>query len=312
MSNSPFQGVFAPLVTVFDRDEQVLPDAIVRNVEAYNTTALRGYMPLGSNGEFQGLRDRESLEILDAVVSHKAPNKIIVGGCGRESVRKTVDFIRQAASYGLDYAFILPPHYFARQISDEGLAGYYLAVADASPIPLVVYNAPKFSAGINLTPQFVAQLAGHPNIIALKNSSNTPNRDYMEALTEADFVLIAGNIGTFYSGLCEGAVGGVLSTASYLPEYCVLLFQLFSEGRLTEAGQLSQQLQAISQATAGPLGVAGVKAAMDLRGLNGGRVRLPLTDVPPERVSTMAQAFTDFSIPSFPANPDELSSIVLK
>lgn len=221
-------------------------------------------MPLGSNGEFQGLEDWEALEILNAVAENKAPEKIVVAGCGRESVSKTVAFIRCAAECGLDYAFILPPHYFIRQMSTDGILRYYYAVADHSPIPLVVYNAPKFASELILTPEMVAQLAEHPNIHALKNSSKIPNRDYAEVLPREGFSLIAGNIGNFYSGLCAGAVGGVLSTASYLPEYCCQLYDWFTCGNTEQARALSVWLQKITVQTAGPLGVAGVKAAMQL------------------------------------------------
>lgn len=305
MVQNPFEGVFAPLVSVFNEQEELQVDAIIRNVHRYNQTPLRGYMPLGSNGEFQGLNDHEALTILEAVVSQKAPDKIVVGGCGRESVPKTVQFIKQAASYGLDYAFLLPPQYFAKQIRPEGLLRFYQSVADQSPIPIVVYNAPKFAAGISLSPQFISQLAPHPNIVALKNSSDTPNQEYAQWTAGADFSLIAGNIGTFYSGLCDGAVGGVLSTASYLPEYCCLLFQLFSQHKLDWAKLLSSRLQKLSLASAGPLGVAGVKAAMTLRGFEGGHVRLPLLDLSEEKRLELSRVFHTFHIPPFPISAEE-------
>ena len=143
-------------------------------------------------------------------------------------------------------------------------------------------------------------MAVHPNIVALKNSSQTPNQNCAAATADLSFTLIAGNIDTFYSGLCDGAEGGVLSTASYLPEYCCQLFQLFSSGRRDEAFQLSQLLKSISKASAGPLGVAGVKAAMNARGLEGGHVRLPLLDVSREQANAIAATLRSFHIPPFP------------
>lgn len=303
MTTNPFAGVFAPLVTVFDHEENLDLDAIRQNIRFYNCTALHGYMPLGSNGEFQGLEDREALEILNIVAENKDPEKVVVAGCGRESVSKTVSFIRQATEYGLDYAFILPPHYFVQQTSMDGILRFYYAVADRSPIPLVAYNAPKFASGMILTPEIVAQLARHPNIHALKNSSEIPNRNYVEVLPEEGFSLIAGNISNFYSGLCAGAVGGVLSTASYLPEYCCQLYDLFTSGNVKQARTLSVWLQKIAAQTAGLWGVAGVKAAMQLRGLSGGSVRLPLMSMPQEQIENMAQVFAEYKIPHFPADP---------
>jgi 4-hydroxy-2-oxoglutarate aldolase len=272
-------GVFAPIVTPFDVDEEILMEDIASNIMFYNQTGLRGYMPLGSNGEFQGLTDDESLQVLNTVYKYKANNKIIVGGCGRESAYKTIELIKKTADCGLDLAFILPPHYFLSKMDDESLFRYYVQIADRSPIPIVIYNAPKFAGGLNLSPELIKQLSQHSNIVAMKNSSNTPNNIYIQATRGMDFCIIAGNIATFYSGLCEGAIGGVLSTASYLPEYCCYLYESFCSGDLEIAEKLHSLLNELSAATIGPLGIAGVKLGMELRGLMGGHVRLPLLDV---------------------------------
>ena len=88
MTKKLFKGVFAPIVTVFDKNSNVYTDRIRENIRIYNRTGLAGYMPLGSNGEFMGLTDEEALSVLDAVVEEAHQDKIIVGGCGRESVKK--------------------------------------------------------------------------------------------------------------------------------------------------------------------------------------------------------------------------------
>lgn len=273
------QGVFAPIVTPFNEKEEILYDDIAYNIDIYNNTKLRGYMPLGSNGEFQGLTDEESVKVLKTVYKHKQKDRIIVGGCGRESAYKTIEFIKRVAEYGLDLAFILPPHYFLSKMTEEVLLEYYIKVADESPIPIVVYNAPKFSAGLNLSPDLISKLAKHSNIIAIKNSSDTPNSEYIKATSGLDFYIIAGNIKTFYQGLCDGAVGGVLSTASIFPEYCCTLYEFFRAGDLESAKNLHSFLYNTSINTVGSLGVSGVKACMTIRGLRGGHVRLPLKDV---------------------------------
>lgn len=272
------QGVFAPIVTPFNKDEEILFDDIAYNIERYNNTKLRGYMPLGSNGEFQGLTDEESFKVLETVCKYKNKDKIVVGGCGRESMYKTVEFIKRTADYGLDLAFILTPYYFLSKMTEDAILKYYLKVADKSPIPIVIYNAPKFSAGINLSPSLIRKMAEHPNIVAVKNSSDTPNSEYVGLTSDLEFSVIAGNIKTFYQGLCDGAIGGVLSTASVFPEYCCSLYEHFRAGDLDEAKNLHSFLHNLSLNTVGPLAVAGVKAGMTLRGLKGGSVRLPLMD----------------------------------
>lgn len=301
MTNSDMlSGVFAPIVTPFDENEGVLINRLIENIEKYNQTDLKGYMPLGSNGEYQGLTDAESFEILEAVYRHKAKGKTIVAGCGRESAYKTIEFIKQAADFGMDMAFVLPPHYFADRMTDEALEAYYTSVADRSPVPIVIYNAPKFAFNIMISVRLMETLSAHPNIIAIKNSSMHPNAEYMKAIGKTPgFYLIAGNIKTFYPGLCEGAVGGVLSTASYLPEYCCRLYDYFKQGEHGKASELHTFLNALSSATIGPYGVAGVKLGLDIRGFYGGRTRLPLLPVPPDERERIRKHLTDAGIPKF-------------
>lgn len=293
-------GVFAPIVTPFTEDDRVSIPDLVENLEKYNETDLKGYMPLGSNGEFQGLTDEESFEILDAVTKTKARGKVIVAGCGRESSYKTVEFIKKAADHGIDMAFVIPPHYFVDRMTDEALLAYYTDVADKSPVPIVVYNAPKFAFNLLISVDLMRALAPHPNIIAMKNSSMHPNADYLAAIDpKTDFCLIAGNIKTFYPGIRDGAIGGVLSTASWLPEYCCRLFEHFQKGDHEKAQKLHDYLNALSANTVGKHGVAGVKMGLDLRGFKGGRPRLPLLPVPPDEVERIAQVLKKEGIPRF-------------
>lgn len=300
MKPDMLRGVFAPIVTPFDENEGVLFNRLIDNIEKYNETDLKGYMPLGSNGEFQGLTDEESFEILKAVHDHKAKDKTIVAGCGRESAYKTVEFIKQATEYGMDMAFVLPPHYFSDKMTDDALKAFYVNVADNSPIPIVVYNAPKFASNILISENLMMELSSHPNIMAMKNSSMHPNADYLKAIgSTPDFYLIAGNIKTFYPGIREGAIGGVLSTASYLPEYCCRLYDYYKEGAHDKAEELHTFLNKLSSATIGPHGVAGVKLGLDIRGFYGGLLRLPLLPVPPDERKRIAAHLKEAGIDKF-------------
>lgn len=289
-------GIFAPIVTPFDENENICFDSIRDNILRYNHTDLRGYMPLGSNGEFLGLTDSEALQVLETVCKYKAPEKVVVGGCGRESACKTVEFIRQVAGYGLDLAFILPPHYFLSHMTDEHLYRYYAQVADASPIPIVIYNAPKFAGGLDLSPALIRRLASHENIVACKNSAATSDSLYIEATRDEDFHILAGNIKKLYPSLLEGSIGGVISTATYLPEYCCRIYQLFRDGERTQAAALHHMLAEFSAAGIGPMGVPGVKLGMELRGLIGGHVRCPLMDATEAQRRTVEQLFAEYQI----------------
>lgn len=288
-------GIFAPIVTPFDSSERVMLEALRDNILWYNTTNLSGYMPLGSNGEFQGLTDQESTMILDTVCRYKAANKTVVGGCGRESAVNTLEAIRRNADHGLDLAFILPPHYFVSYITDEHLFRYYIRVADSSPIPIVIYNAPKFASGLFLSTSLIAELAGHPNIVGIKNSSLDDDSDYIK-VSQGNIVLLAGNISKLLNALKHGAVGGVISTASYLPELCCKLYESFSSGNMCRAEELSVYLNSLSSKSIGPMGVPGVKLGMTLRGLIGGHVRCPLIDASKEQAAEVARLFKEYKI----------------
>jgi len=291
-------GIFAPIVTPFDEHERICYEAIRDNIQHYNATALRGYMPLGSNGEFQGLSDEESIRVLEVVCRYKSEEKVVVGGCGRESAYKTVEVIKKIADYGLDLAFVLPPHYFVQQMTEEHLYRYYNRIADESPIPIVIYNAPKFSSGLQVQPSLAARLFKHENIVALKNSSPTRDKDYIDAAAGESFGVLAGNISKLYPGLVDGVIGGVISTASYLPEYCCELFQNFRAGKTEEAEKMYRFLSSLSAAGIGPMGVAGVKLGMTLRGLEGGHVRNPLIDADKEQWLAIKSLFEKNGIKS--------------
>lgn len=291
-------GIFAPIVTPFDEHERICYEAIRDNIQRYNATALRGYMPLGSNGEFQGLSDEESIRVLEVVCRYKSEEKVVVGGCGRESAYKTVEVIKKIVDYGLDLAFVLPPHYFVQQMTEEHLYRYYNKIADESPIPIVIYNAPKFSGGLQVQPGLAAKLSRHENIVALKNSSPTRDGDYIEATEGEAFGVLAGNISKLYPGLVDGVIGGVISTASYLPEYCCELFQKFRDGEIKEAEKMHRFLSSLSAAGIGPMGVPGVKLGMTMRGLIGGHVRNPLIDANNEQWSAIKKLFEENGINS--------------
>ncbi len=288
-------GVFAPIVTPFDGSEKIMFDALRDNILWYNTTGLRGYMPLGSNGEFQGLTDQESTMVLKTVCRYKSANKTVVGGCGRESAINTLEAIRRNADHGLDFAFILPPHYFATYMTDEHLYRYYMRIADSSPIPIVIYNAPKFASELSLSTSLIAKLAKHQNIVGIKNSSPSEDLRYIEAAQD-DLVLLAGNISKLLNALKLGAIGGVISTASYLPELCCDLYESFSSGDMRRAEDLSVYLNSLSSKSIGPMGVPGVKLGMTLRGLVGGHVRCPLIDASEEQAVEVARLFTEYKI----------------
>ncbi len=273
-------GVFPPFMTPFGEEGEVSYSKLAENIEKYNETDLRGYMPLGSNGEFMSLTEEESLKIIDVFKEKKAADKTIIAGAGRESANATLDFINKIADKDVDYATLLPPHYFVGAMTDDVLIKFYTAVADKSPIPIMIYNAPKFASGLLISANVISALAAHPNIAGMKDTSKEDISMYVEAVPDgADFCVLAGTISKFYKSLLAGAVGGVLSMANYLPDMCCQLYEIYLSGD-TEKGQKEDEyVRSLSAQAAGKYGVAGVKAAMDLLGYFGGDPRIPLSPI---------------------------------
>lgn len=269
-------GVFPPTMTPFV-DEQVAYDKLADNIGTYNETDLPGYMPLGSNGEFRALTDEESLRIIGVYDSEAAAEKTLIVGAGRESAKATLEFIDQIADKRVDYATLLPPQYFAAEMTDKVLIHYYTYVADRSPIPIMVYSATIFAAGLLVPPAVIAALADHPNIAGMKDTSPEDISEYIKAVpTDADFCVLAGTAEKFCEALGCGATGGVIAGANYLPqEYC-RLYELYMAGDLHEAQEIDARMLRIAAVVSTKYSVAGVKAAMDLMGYFGGDPRIPL------------------------------------
>lgn len=286
-------GVFPPVMTPFT-DQRLDLNSLAYNIERMNVTKLIGYMPLGSNGEFRALSDDECIEVIKTVKKAAAPGKTLMIGTARESAYSTVEFTKRAADVGIDYASVLTPHYYAGKMTDDALIRYYTYVADRSPVPILMYCAPGFAAGVLLSPKALGVLAQHPNILGMKDTSKEDIALYCSAVPQgAEFYVLAGSVTKFLYGLRCGAIGGVLSMANYFPELCCELQQLFEQGKTQEADALSERLIALNAKTTGKNGVAGVKGAMNLLGYRGMEPRLPLSPLPEAEVEALRMVLVE-------------------
>jgi len=275
--NPKLKGVFIPAVTPFKGQK---PDiaALCYNIERWNGTAVAGYMPLGSNGEFAHMDDAEQDSVLDAVVRTAAPGKIIMAGAARNSAYHTIERGKRAADRGAHFVSVLTPCYFASFMDDAALIRYYTAVADALEIPVLLYNCPKFASNVTVSEAVVAALSGHPNIAGMKDTSSGNIEKYLAARGPS-FDVVAGSISNYFRGLLAGASGGVLSLANYLPEPCARIQPMFESGDAEGAAALAEMLGALSKRATDQYGVAGVKAGCDAFGYIGGEVRNPLANL---------------------------------
>lgn len=291
-------GVFPPIPTPFQRSDsfdtggEVNIQALVENLERWNRYALSGYVVLGSNGEAVYLTDEEKLRVWEATRRAIPADKVMIAGTGCESTRETVALTRQAAQAGADAALVVTPSYFDGKMVPEGLIRHFKGVADASPIPVLLYNVPKFTH-VDMDAATVARVADHPNVIGIKDSSGNINKlaDIVR-LAGPDFQVMAGSAGFFFAGLALGAVGGVLALANVAPEQSVGIYRLFEAGRWDEAAGLQRRMLPVNAAVTARFGVAGLKAALDMLGYYGGPVRLPLLDLGESERQTLREVLT--------------------
>lgn len=274
-------GVVIPTITPFDQDEAVSVEMMEHNFDRWGRTGVGGYMVLGSNGEFRSLDDAESAVVVGAAARLKGDKTLIVG-VGRESLHQTLAFIDSLAPHhdAIDYLSVLTPSYFRGAMDGEALREYFTAVADRSPLPILLYVAPSFANQVTVPPSVVGTLADHPNIHGMKDTSPAGLVDYvLQAGGREDFVILAGSLGTTMANLGFGGRGAVISAANYLPEECAAVIEAYLAGGHPEAYERYLALQRLVKETAGPYGVAGLKHCMDLLGYRGGRPRLPVRPV---------------------------------
>ena len=273
------RGVFPPIPTPFDAQGEVALGALVENLERWNQYDLAGYVVLGSNGEAVYLTGQEKLHVLETVRRAIPADKLMIAGTGCESTRETIALTRQAAQVGADVALVLTPHYYGSKMTPDSLVRHYQAVADGSPIPILLYNVPGFTH-VDVDAATVARAACHPNVVGIKDSGgNMAKLADVVRLTGPDFQVLAGSAGFFLAGLAVGAVGGVLALANVAPQECIGIHRLFKAGQWEEAAELQRRLVPVNAAVTARFGVAGLKAAMDMLGYYGGPVRPPLLDL---------------------------------
>jgi 4-hydroxy-2-oxoglutarate aldolase len=282
-------GIFPALTTPYREDGSVAIEHFKANLARYNQTGLAGFVVLGSTGESVLLSSTESEAMLVAGKETAAPGKLLIAGTGAESTAETISRTKRAARLGYDVALVKTPYYYKPFYNSEAYIRHYRSVADASPIPVLLYSVPVFT-GITLeTPEIVA-LAQHANIIGIKDSSGVIQRTVeVTGQASADFQVLTGSAPVLYPALASGAKGAILALASALPEKCVELFEMFRSGRHEEARELQQALAVASKVIIFEGGIAGLKHAMDLRGYHGGLPRLPLLPAAAEVKQRIAQ-----------------------
>jgi 4-hydroxy-2-oxoglutarate aldolase len=286
-------GILPPICTAFDTSGDLALDHLRANIELYDRVPLRGYVVAGSTGESAFLTADEKRRIWTAVRESTAPERLVIAGAGAESVRATIALIDSAAECGCDAVLILTPHYYKGQMQRrESQIGYFRVVADAARLPVLIYNFPQMT-GIDLAADIVQELAVHPNIAGIKESS--PDLDKITSTIRAvpaGFPVLIGASGRYAAALALGATGGVLAIANALPQLASDIHQRHTAGDLEGARQLQERIMEVA-AVAPRFGIQGLKYAMDLMGFYGGPVRPPLLQVCPQEKQAIEGMFRE-------------------
>ena len=197
-------GVYAPITTPFDENGEVAYDKLIENMKFYAKSGLKGYLALGSNGENKNLTTDEKIKVLDTIIKYKGANQYVMAGCIFESTKETIEFAKIADELGSDFITLLPPSYFKKEMTDPVLLKYFTDVANSVKKPCLVYNAPQFCGGTILSVSLIKELAKHPNIIGVKDSSNAANIEgYLFAVRDS-FNVIPGSANFFMNGSFYG------------------------------------------------------------------------------------------------------------
>lgn len=276
-------GIFPPIPTPFDAAEELDLKGLAANIQQWNKTPIHGYVVLGSNGEMTYLSEAEKVTVFEAARKHIGPGKLMLAGCGCESTHASIQLTKQAAKAGADVALFISPCYYKAKMDNAALTDYYTRLADASPIPVSVYNFPA-NTGLDLSAELVIKLSQHPNIAAVKESGgNVVKMGEIIQNARPDFQVLAGSAGFLYPSLCLGAVGGVLALANIAPQQCCDILTLTKAGKHEEARKLQLRMIAPNTAVTAGFGVAGLKAAMDMLGMVGGKPRSPMQPLTEEQ-----------------------------
>ena len=286
-------GVMAPVPTPFDNQDRLDEARLRAAFEIWVKGPLAGFVILGSNGEAALMDDEESARAI-AIARESVPRgRTLLAGTGRESTQATITATKRAAALGVDGVLVRTPGFFKSQMTNDVFVRHYTAVADASPVPVLLYNFTAVT-GVNLLPAAVERLAEHPNIAGMKESnSDIAQIADLVNLTPKRFRVLAGSSTTFYAALSVGVSGAILALANVIPDACVRLFELFNQGKHDEARELQRQLVPLGRLLATG-GVAALKAALELSGCDVGIPRPPLAPLPDDAVNALQNALRQF------------------
>lgn len=281
-------GIFAPLATPFASNGDIDTTAFASNIRAHMDAGLSGVVIAGSTGEAALLDESERSSLVEVAREILPKTRALIVGAGAESTRYAIRLAKNAAARGADAVLVVAPHYYSASMTSDVLLKHYRAVADASPIPVILYNIPKYMH-FAIPASVVAELAKHPNIIGIKDSSG--NREMFAGFAEAKsakFSLLSGSGAMLQYSMSLGATGGILGVSLFAPSLALEIHSAMKRGDTAAATHAQEKVAPLHMKIVAEMGVPGVKAAMDEIGLKGGPLRSPLVALGPTERAEVA------------------------
>ncbi len=271
-------GVYPPVPTFFDADEELDQATLSAHITRLRAAGIVNFVALGSNGEAVHLDMDERYQVIEAIRAAAGAEAQLLAGTGAQSTRETIRLCALAATAGADVALVLPPSHYGGRMGMAAQRAHFLAVAEASSLPVMIYNMPANAAGVDLDAATIITLAAHPNIVGVKDSSGNVTK-LAQVVAEAPdgFAVLAGSAGFLLPALVVGASGVIAALANIAPRECLALVALYAAGDIPAARALQARLIPLNTAVTSGYGVAGLKAALELQAQYGGAPRRPLT-----------------------------------
>lgn len=283
---SPFSGIWLPLVTPFKQD-QVDHAALRRLVRHGALGGIAGLAPLGTTGEPATLDETEQLAVLNTVLDAAEGLPVMVGLCGvhpGELLRQ----LRAFAARPIAGVMVSAPPYV--RPTQQGILEHFTRLADASPVPLVLYDIP-YRSGVVIEVETLLALAGHPNIRAIKDCGGSPDKT-QALITDGRLAVLTGEDANVFSSLCLGAHGAIAAAAHVRPDLFTALYHAIRTQRLDAARAINQALAPLVRALFAEPNPAGPKAALHLLGLIEDGLRSPMTAMTEAGKARLAQAMS--------------------
>jgi dihydrodipicolinate synthase/N-acetylneuraminate lyase len=238
-------GVYVPTVAFFKPDEEVDIATVERHAVYLAHSGVTGLVTQGSNGEAVHL-DRDERKAITAATRRAVDaagysSMPVIAGCGAPSTRETIQFCKDSGEAGADAVLVLPPSYYKALVSSESMHAHFQAVADASPVPVLIYNFPGASSGLDLSSDDILALSVHPNIIGCKLTCGNTGKLARIAAAKPDFLTFGGSADFTLQTLIAGGAGIIGGVANMIPRSCVRVMELYRSGKVQEA----QKVQAV-------------------------------------------------------------------